>query len=251
MRKRIAAFAIAMAALPLMAGAAGARADTTTTYQVTLDFSRATKNGRPLTDDEIARMKAAPPLGTMTGREVVYSSGRRFRTDFPSFTIILDYRARPIEKVINPASKTYLVIHIPTATPKPAQKQSPDDHFDVSDGMRTKVILGHTAHLYLLDLIGADKRVSRHYEYWTATDLPARPSLSTGPETGFTSAMKKITAHGLTLQVTVDMSQRGRYEHVLQVSRATSVSTDPIDASTFDVPRGYKQTRKWPAKAMR
>ena len=174
-----------------------------------------------------------------------YMSGHKMRVDTVMMSFISDPDTGKMWSLNNTAH-TYSVTAVDPAQIKQMVQTltkspgagAPGSNFKVTDTGRTTKILGHTARHYLVKMTMTimGRTTTMTQDILAAQDLPAADM---GLYGGLSGGAGQI--HGLPL-VTTTKFVGGFSDGMTMKQVVTSISMDPIPASTFTVPDGYTQT---------
>lgn len=177
-----------------------------------------------------------PSLSTST----IYKSGDKVKTVTlsPGLTAIgvMDFGSS-VGTVWFPLTKTKVLVpdHSLVAVSIPSAK--------VMDTKRTKMILGHEAHLFRFSLSGPT--FTRTGYAWIAADIPAPPQSES-----FVSIIVDAVSlshqfpemRGTWLKASVTTVSPGMKTKISNFYEVTALSNAPIPASAFDIPQDYTTT---------
>jgi hypothetical protein len=199
-----------------------------------------------------ARMANIPPqYRAMVDRMMtttMYSNGKKSRVDTSMMTIINDV---PGDKtiMINQTQHTYFVDkYDPTGAASRAPGRSPNtmpgsdevQDVNVTDTGNTKTILGHVCHEYILTANMKSSHggpTSVKDDMFVAKDIAGMPAHSSayGP---FAGVAGKMAGFPLLSNMTMN---GGKADGATITIEVTSLSTDPLPESTFEIPAGFTQ----------
>ena len=213
--------------------ALAAHADVTITYTTNVDSSemrQAMKKATPELRKRIAAQGYGKPQTVKT-----YVHSGTMRTDIGTRSTVINTTAHEATS-FDRKSHTYLGQPF---DPKPAPAGSPQPHVSVKDTGKSIQFLGHTVRVYTMTVTPPQGPGSMTGEIWAAKDI-ARPPfdpLINNPASPLAPEMKKVA--GMPLKVVMQMNGPNGTSTMSQV--ATSISTQPVQASLFAVPSGYKK----------
>jgi len=162
-------------------------------------------------------------------RSVTYVSGPHSRVEATSMITLSDSSTKTLY-MLNTETHQYSKTTLGAAGGQGALNAT------VQKTTKTKVILGHLATLYHMNLT-AGQAGTMAADVWAAGDLPQPPAPPVGgPAATIAAAMRKIK--GLPLLVV--MQAASPYGNFTITSTVKSISNNPIPASTFQIPAGYK-----------
>ncbi len=176
-----------------------------------------------------------------------YVSGKKVCVSNPMYSLVIDQDAKTMVS-ISPMSKAY------TEMPyNPAMAQSmmsgpmggmsgamQDLHIE-EDTTNPTTILGHKVRHYITTghmTVQGMGDVSMHTDSYYAQDLPAADMAAYGALSAGTPGGTQT--QGIPLKIVSSMTG-GPMGSMTITMEATSISTDPVPASVFDIPKGYKK----------
>jgi hypothetical protein len=172
-----------------------------------------------------------------------YMSGHKMRVESAMFTIISDMDAGKMW-MLNPTKQTYTVTTYTPEQMKTMMKtmlKSPSAGGDgmtykVNDTGRTTMILGHVARHYIVTMhmtvMGSPMDM--------VDDILAAQDITLPYYTEMSGGLTEIKGMPLVTSIKATGGPTGSMNMKMTV---TSISTDPIPASKFQVPDGYTQTQ--------
>jgi hypothetical protein len=231
--------ALALAAVLTGGVAPVARADMKVVESVTFDNPQIKKMMANLPASQRS-MAANSRMSMMDGRPIpltIWSSGKKFRSDMMQRSVIIDGAANKMT-MLDSAGRFYQTMpYMP-----PTGKYAPGANAGIRDTGQTKMILGHKARHYAVEVSPQSKYgATVKGDIWAAADLP-QPAMA-GPAGGPIALLgDKIKAvKGMPLTVSLVMSGSPAGGDITIKSVVQSISMSKLPASTFAIPAGYKQ----------
>jgi len=231
-----------IAGIVLTGAVQSARADVTVTTHMTMH--------NPMMDKMMAGQskQQADAINSMMNT-TTYISGKRYRVENPMMTMIMDGNSKQMI-MVSPAQHTYSIMALTpqmlkgmTGGPGAGMQGKVKPTYKITDTGQTTQILGHTCRHYIMDMkmtMGATGTMTMHSDIMAAQDIPG---LDPTAMSAFTSqmGMQGPQVKGVPLLTTTKMTS-GMTGGMTMTQKATSVSTAPIPASKFEIPKGYKKT---------
>jgi len=161
---------------------------------------------------------------------VTYVSGPHTRVDTTGMTTLSDTSTKTIY-MLNNQTHQYSKTNLNTAAAGAGSVNA-----KVQKTTKTKMILGHLATLYHLNMV-AGQAGTMAADVWAAGDIPQPPAPPIGgPAAAVAAAMRKI--NGMPLLVV--MHAQSPYGEFTITSSVKSISNGAIPASTFKIPASFK-----------
>jgi len=222
---------MAAAAFVVITSCGSAMADLTVVQKVFVDYSKMRINGKPVTQDQLSAIK---PLVGVNGSDAVASySGKKAKLATTMYTAIYDMDANTATALM-PTTKQYMKTPINSGM---IAKMTAGMQTSTKDLGETKMILGHLTHLY--KIFAKNQMMSCEGYAWVAPDINDTNAFQSVMQTqGGFSGVKGLA---LKTTVTVNITIMGSVVTSTTSTDVTSISTDPIPASTFDIPSDYKE----------
>ena len=222
-----------------LAGASAAHADLKVVQSTTIKNPQLTAMMQSLTPAQranAAKMGAGAFFGGGAITSTIYSHGSKTRVDVGPQSTIVDMGAHKII-TINRMTHTY------STAPYSPNGMAGQVQASVRDTGQTKVILGHPARHYFMSMSSPQMQGARIAgDIWSAQDLPqpaAAAFAAGGPAAALQSQFRKIKGMPLLVNMNISGSPIGATT-VRAVTK--SISRNPLPASLFTVPAGYKLT---------
>jgi len=206
-------------------------ADLTTTFKMTMDLSKMTIGGKPISPEQLESIKKSPMFGgdlEMT----TYQSSHKVKVITPVSIAIVDLDTKTSTMLL-PQMKKYMTIPVSASMLQMANSTEAN----VVDMNTTKTFLGYQTHLFKLYFKNAMMTMSGYA--WICKDLPSPPSMGSSGNPMLDIIKAKM--QGAPLKMSGDISMPSSFGQMSYTYEVTAISTDPIPDSTFAIPDGYTQ----------
>jgi hypothetical protein len=220
-------FSIGSAIFAVATACSSAIADLTVVNKSVFDYSKMRINGQPVSQDQI-KMIQGSLAGAGVGNTTSYYSGKRAKISTTGSTVLLDLSSNQMT-ILMAATKTYMTMPMNGGM---FSNYTQGMQSSIKDLGQTKTILGHTAHLMKYYAKNALMTISGYV--WVAPDLTEADSFQKMSQSNLTGLK------GLAMKASVEVSSPSMFGALSTKTEVTSLSTDPVPTSTFDMPSDYK-----------
>jgi iron uptake system EfeUOB component EfeO/EfeM len=221
-------FSVGVAALTMIAVCSTAMADLTVVQKTTVNISKMRINGKPVSAQQLQMTKTM--MARMGGMDSVsYYTSTKAKVANAYASTLIDIPNKKMT-IFMPTTKTYTTMSLDNNA---IAAMSAGLQVSTKDMGATKNILGHIAHLYKYYSKNGTMAIVGYA--WIAPDITDTDDYQSAiPSQALVKGVKGLP---LKINMTVTSSMFGTIGTTVTV---TSISTDPIPESTFDMPSDYK-----------